>query len=540
MYLLSVLLSLYGFVAEATTLLSRASSSLPPDVENVCHLILSKYPSFLVWDPTGPWGFRTASQASMYNEAVTSYLSVASISQRPACILFPSNAAQVSYAVRLLNSHPGVRFGLKSGGHNGNLGFSTAPGGLLIAFRPNSRFAVPAPNGRSVLVGAGCKWKDVYEVLQPLGKAAVGARFDDVGVTGYILGGGLSYLSAQYGFACDNVLSFKCVLANGTIVTASRKSHPDLYFALRGGGNQFAIVTSMRLRTHHVGRRGLIWGGMRIYAATQHDALLDAIAKFTAEGNDPKAAIFPVFGFGTDKQANFPLTIVVYFYDGLKPSSVFDGFDRIPSLFSDTGPTAFRKLHEQLDGGNIQGIHVAHRMNSFPNMPPAVMSDFLREHYTKLQTYADTASTVKLIEMKVFSFDAQPIHHTIAQASKRIGGGNALNLDPSHGDRLWIAYYLAWTNSSCDEACPKFLQSVSNAMRKFHKEHYAGVLPTHYAQGDLDFLSYNPIYMNHAMHDQKVLQSYGNATYQRLKAIHAAYDPHGLFSQRQGGFHFTD
>ncbi|PHH78673.1 hypothetical protein CDD80_6485 [Ophiocordyceps camponoti-rufipedis] len=489
-----LLLCFFGSVTEATSLIPRSPYSLSPEVEAVCSLIRSQYPNLLAWDPAGPHGFESVGLTSAYNEAVSSYISLASVNQRPACILFPSDAQQVSYAVRTLNLHPEVRFGLKSGGHNGNLGFSTALGGLLIAFRPNSLFAVPAKDGQSVLVGAGCKWKDVYAALQPLGKAAVGARYDNVGVTGYILGGGLSFLSSQYGFACDNVLSFECVLGDGSIVTASPSSHPDLYFALRGGGNQFAIVTRMTLRTYDVGQKGIVWGGVRLYDVSKRNRLLAAISKFTGNSSsDVKAAIFPIFNFGAVVGAHFPFVVVTFFYDGPQPgSNIFRPFDGIPSLYGDTGPTTYRDLHAKFLGGNIRGLNVVYRVNTFPNMPPAIMSSFLRRHYKMLEKAAANASNGDLIDAKVFSFEVQPVPHSIAEASLRIGGGNALSLDPKHGDRVWITYL------------------------------------------------YNPIFMNHAMYDQKVLQSYGNETYGRLKAIQKRYDSAGLFSKRQGGFHFED
>jgi hypothetical protein len=70
--------------------------------------------------------------------------------------------------------------------------------GILIAFRPNSQYVIPAADGKSVEIGSGCKWEDVYRTLEPLGKTVVGGRFGDVGVTGLTLGGGFSYLSAQH------------------------------------------------------------------------------------------------------------------------------------------------------------------------------------------------------------------------------------------------------------------------------------------------------------------------------------------------------
>lgn len=181
-------LLLWASMTEAAT---RAATA-------VCSTLHSRYPKHLVWDPAGTHGLQTSHGAAVYRAVLVDYWNAANASNRPACALFPSDAEHVSFAVQTLGAHPSVRFALKGGGHNPNLGFSSVRGGLLIAFRPNSQFVVPAPDGRTVHVGAGANWEHVYSALQPLGKTAVGGRLGHVGVTGLVLGGGLSYLSAQY------------------------------------------------------------------------------------------------------------------------------------------------------------------------------------------------------------------------------------------------------------------------------------------------------------------------------------------------------
>lgn len=175
-----------------------AKAAITPDTKAVCAALRTKYPEKLVWDPLTSEGIHTLPHALTYERALKDYWNAASAKNRAACGFFPSNAEEVSFAVDTLNAYPSVKFALKGGGHNPNLGFSSVNQGVLIAFRPNSQFAVPSTDGTSVEVGAGCKWEDVYSALQPLGKTAVGGRLGDVGVMGFILGGGLSYLSAQY------------------------------------------------------------------------------------------------------------------------------------------------------------------------------------------------------------------------------------------------------------------------------------------------------------------------------------------------------
>ncbi|KAJ6437126.1 FAD-binding, type 2 [Purpureocillium lavendulum] len=524
-----------------TLLLWRlAEAALSPDVDAVCSTLIAKYPKNVVWDTIGPKAADTITRANTYNSALFDYWNAASANNRAACAFFPSNAEQVSFAVHTLNAYPSVKYALKGGGHSPNLGYSSVDKGVLIAFRPNSQYAIPSADGKTVEVGAGCKWEDVYNALEPLGRTAVGGRLGDVGVMGFTLGGGLSYLSAQYGFACDSVVEFECVLANGTIVTASPKSHPDLYFALRGGGNQYAIVTKMTLSTYEIGDHGKIWGGVRTYGADQHTKILAAITRFTANNKDPKAAIIPTFNYFAVAGINLPGALVFFFYDGTKvPAGVFHDFDAILSLSDSTKVKKYTTLTNEVLGGDMKGLRFQIRENTFPNMPEKDMTAFLSDHFDQILKKSTKGALMDLLDFRLMSFAVQPMPHGIVQASKDKGGSNALGMVPEQGDRVWVEYDVAWLSPLCDKKCPQYFGDVVNSLHDLHVEKYSGIPPTNYKEGDVNFLSYNPIFMNDAMYDQDVLRSYGNTTYDRLKATHDAYDPEGFLSTRQGGFKFS-
>lgn len=107
-----------------------------------------------------------------------------------------------------------------------------------------------------------------------------------VGVPGLILGGGISHFSSKLGWACDNVASFELVTASGLVLNVTPNSYPDLYWALRGGGNNFGIVTNFKLFTFPLGQ---MWGGQRIYLENTFPSVLDAIHQFTIEGSSKDA-----------------------------------------------------------------------------------------------------------------------------------------------------------------------------------------------------------------------------------------------------------
>ena len=106
----------------------------------------------------------------------------------------------------------------------------------------------PAEDMRSVVIGTGARWGKVYEGLDAEGLAVAGGRNAYIGVGGLTLGKGISFFSSRFEFVYSNVLSYEIVLANGSIVTAPEQSHPDLWYALKGGGKHFGIVTNITFR----------------------------------------------------------------------------------------------------------------------------------------------------------------------------------------------------------------------------------------------------------------------------------------------------
>ncbi|KAF7194458.1 FAD-dependent monooxygenase CTB5 [Pseudocercospora fuligena] len=235
-----------------------------PNIETTtaCDELYARYPQHLAYDPVGPSAIKTALNAMSYASTNMEYWHKENSDHRSACTFMPASAEHVADAVRILNRYSNVPFALKGGGHNPAPGFNAVHEGVLIAFEVNlgSSITTRTPDGNHFIVGPGARWGEVYKYTGQTQQVVVGGRLAHVGVGGFLLGGGLSYLSAQYGFGCDNVDMFEAVLANGTIVQASREQHPELWWALRGGGNQFAIVTRFWLRAHPEGSGyGQVW-----------------------------------------------------------------------------------------------------------------------------------------------------------------------------------------------------------------------------------------------------------------------------------------
>jgi hypothetical protein len=186
----------------------------------------------------------------------------AMIDKRPAAIARCRDAADVITCVRFAREH-GVEIAVRGGGHS-VAGLGVRDDALVIDLSL-LRSTTVSPQNHTVRVDAGCTLADVDHATAAFGMAVPFGILGSTGVAGLTLGGGVGYLSRRFGLTVDNLLAADVVLADGTFVTASENSHTDLFWALRGGGGNFGIVTSFTFRCHDIGEHGTIIGGPVLY-----------------------------------------------------------------------------------------------------------------------------------------------------------------------------------------------------------------------------------------------------------------------------------
>ncbi|MEU5264372.1 FAD-binding oxidoreductase [Amycolatopsis sp. NPDC021455] len=195
-----------------------------------------------------------------YDEARAVYNAM--IDKRPAAIAYCRDAADVVTCVRY-GREQGLALAVRGGGHNAG-GLGVADGALVVDLS-GLRSTTVDPVHHTVRADAGCTWGDVDHATVAFGMATPSGIVASTGVAGLTLGGGIGYLARRFGLTVDNLLAADVVLADGSFVQASESSHPDLFWALRGGGGNFGVVTSFTFRCHDIGEHGSVIAGPVLY-----------------------------------------------------------------------------------------------------------------------------------------------------------------------------------------------------------------------------------------------------------------------------------
>jgi FAD/FMN-containing dehydrogenase len=198
----------------------------------------------------------------------------AMIDKRPALIARVADADDVVAAVGFAREH-GLPLAIRGGGHNGG-GLGTVDDGVVIDLSLLKDVEVD-PEARTVRVAGGCTWGEVDRATGEYGLATPSGIISTTGVGGLTLGGGLGHLTRKCGLSIDNLLEAELVLADGEKVRANAEEHPDLYWAIRGGGGNFGVVTSFLFRLHEV---GTIFGGPTFWTADQGAEVLPVYREF--------------------------------------------------------------------------------------------------------------------------------------------------------------------------------------------------------------------------------------------------------------------
>ena len=364
-------------------------------------------------------------------------------------------------------------------------------------------------------MGSGNKWISVYHQLEQENLTVVGGRIGDVGVGGLTLGGGISFFSNMHGWTCDNVASYEVVTASGDIVIASSHSNEDLYWALRGGGNNFGLVTKFEMLSYPQDQ-GLMWVGKVRHLGSQNASLIQAFHDFGAQGTDPKATLlFSVLYL--QKQDQFLCVSELDYAEPLPDEThppVFDSFFKVADSLQVTKQTQ-----------TVVDVIEAHSTSNPSGLRQSYWTATFRLDRTLAQDILDIwMQEVDPIKKSVAGFVPVLTYQVITLAMmQHMGdeGGNALGLEDEKAPLMLIVPSAMWTDAADDEV-------ITNA--------YAKWLAKSTGRAKKLGLDHRYLYMNYASQFQDPIRGYGDKNSARLKKLAQKYDPDEVFQKLQPGY----
>ncbi|MDB5030961.1 FAD-binding oxidoreductase [Mucilaginibacter sp.] len=201
-----------------------------------------------------------------YDDACKVYNAM--ISKHPRMIVYCADVADVIQSVNFARENE-MLLSIRSGGHNAG-GLGICDDGLVIDLS-RMKYIQVNPQAKTAVVGAGCTWGDVDHATHAFGLATPSGIISTTGVGGLTLGGGIGHLTRKYGLSIDNLLSVDMVLADGSFITANDNQNQDLYWAVRGGGGNFGVVTAFTFKLHPI---DMVYGGPMLYEMSEAEAVM--------------------------------------------------------------------------------------------------------------------------------------------------------------------------------------------------------------------------------------------------------------------------
>ncbi|GAC1476173.1 MAG: FAD-binding oxidoreductase [Candidatus Dormibacteraceae bacterium] len=419
----------------------------------------------------------------------------AMIDRRPSVVVRPVNVGDVMAAVNFARESR-LDLAIRGGSHSVP-GFGTCDGGVVIDLSRMRSVRVD-PAKQTARAEGGATWGDFNAATHAFGLATTGGVISTTGVAGLTLGGGIGYLARGFGLSCDNLVSADVVTADGRFLIASEKENADLFWALRGGGGNFGVVTTLEFRVHPVKD---IYGGPMFFELKHIRDILAFYREYIANAPEqmgvfPAFQIAPPLPFIPEKRHGEPFIAMVACWAGpidqgekaLKPFH-----DIAPVVAEHVGPMPYPALNSAFDG----------------LVPPGL------QHYWK-------ANFVK--ELTDDAIAAHMVHGPKVPAVN-----STMHIYPINGachrlktDETAFAYRDANFATVIAGMWPEPSHNAANT--KWVREYYDATAPHSEEGGYINFMSED---------DQSRIQANYKGNYKRLVDVKRRYDPNNLFHVNQ-------
>jgi FAD/FMN-containing dehydrogenase len=418
------------------------------------------------------------------------------IDRYPSLIARARSSHDVAAALRFALERD-LPFAVRAGGHS-LAGFSTIDDGLVIDLGGLRAIEIDVERRRA-RVGAGLRWGELDAATQPHGLAVTGGRISDTGVAGLTLGSGSGWLERRHGLTADSLLGATVVTATGDVVRTSEHEHPDLFWALRGGGGNFGIVTEFEFQLHAVGP--IVVGGLLVFEHHRGGEVLRAYRQIMETADDDLGGcavlhLAPPAPFVPAELVGRPVVglMVAAFGELERATELVAPLRALQPAADAVAPMPYTVLQSLIDAGSPAGFQGQFESAFMDALPDAVIDEMLT-----LSEHVPSPFTEVLI---------QPL------------GGAYSRVDPeatalAHRDAPWMYHVLSqWP----DPADTPRNRSWTNALT-------AALAP----------YSRRATHPNHVSTDRqdRVRSFYGDRAYARLVAVKDRWDPHNVFRHNQ-------
>src|SRR3954468_4869657 len=336
------------------------------------------------------------------------------VDRRPALIVRAHSADDVVAGLALARG-AGLDVSVRGGGHN-VAGRAATEGGVMIDLAEMKAIAVD-PERKTLTAGGGATWAELNEAAGAHGLAVTGGAISSTGVAGLTLGGGLGWLMAKYGLAADNLVSAELVTAQGEVLGVSEETHPDLMWALRGGGGNFGVVTTFTYRVHPL---SMVTGGLIAHPIDAAPELLRFYRDAVANASDD-LTVFAGLVHAPDGSGN-KLSALVICHAGdpeaaEREVAPFKAFGS--PLMTEVGPMPYPVMNTLLDGGYPKGS-LNYWLSSFTDG----LSDALID--TAVERFATVPSPMTAMLFEHFHGAVTRVEPTATAVPHRAPGWNLL------------------------------------------------------------------------------------------------------------------
>lgn len=415
------------------------------------------------------------------------------IDHRPAVVARCTSAADVMAALEC-GRRTGLEIGVRGGGH-GYAGAAAPDGGLMIDLSGMNTVSVD-PVARRARVGGGATLADLDAATQEHGLAVTGGTVSHTGVGGLTLGGGFGWLARQFGLSCDNVVSVEIVLADGRCVRADAANHPDLHWAVRGGGGNFGVVTEFEFALHEVGP--IVHVGMLLYELDRGEEVTrlarDVMTSLPRQFGAAIAGInAPPAPFVPPEHHFAPVVgaLVVGFGTAEEHARAIEPLLAASPLVEMIAPMPYVAVQQMLDEGGPWGVHSYGKALYVDELPDEALDTYVR------QVRAKRSPMSQMLLFRLGGAYSDVTDDNTAFGGRRSAGW-AVVIDAFGADAAMLAPDRDWVRASWDR------------MRSF-------------AASGAEYVNLMVEY-----DESRIRATYG-AKYDRLAEIKGRYDPENLF-----------